>query len=104
MQDHHAAESNPGVDRRKSRTRWLAAVMWATFGVGLLVQTVSPGLTIKHNKLIVPGAFSEGKEIRPAEIIARERRMQLLSAILTVAGALGLAVCYGPALLRRHES
>ncbi|MGO9057673.1 MAG: hypothetical protein ACLQU2_09865 [Candidatus Binataceae bacterium] len=104
MRDNSVVESFPGEDQRKCRARWLAVLIWAIFGVGLLVQAFSPGLRIEHNKFVAPGTISKGQEIHPDEIIARERTVQLLSATLTLGGALGLAVCYGPALFRRRES
>jgi len=93
-----------GEDKRKGRRRWLAVLMWAIFGAGLLVQAFSPGLKIEHNKIVAPAAIAQSREINPGELIARERRVQLLSAILTIIGAVGLAVCYGPILLPRRES
>lgn len=100
---------NPAVvlareDKRKERTRWLAVLMWAIFGAGLLVQAFSPGLRIEHNKIVAPAAIAQNREIHPDELIARERRVQLVSVILTVTDAVGLAVCYGPMLLSRRES
>jgi hypothetical protein len=104
MREGSVAQSVSGEHQYKGRTRWLAILMWAIFGMGLLVQALSPGLKIEHGKLVAPPEISQAKEIHPAEIIARERRVQLLSATLTLVGALGLAVCYGPALFRRRES
>jgi len=91
-------------DKRKGRTRWLAILMWAIFVAGLLVQAFSPGLRIEHHKIVVPAAIAQSREIHPDELIARERRVQTLSVILTVTGAVGLAVCYAPILLPRRES
>src|SRR5713101_78014 len=104
MRDASVAHLSAGVDQPRWPTRWLAVLAWSIFGIGLLVQAFSSGVRIEHGKFVAPAAISQGREIHPGEIIARERRVQLLSATLTVVGALGLAVCYGPALLRRRES
>jgi hypothetical protein len=91
-------------NRRKGRTQWLAVLMWSIFGAGLLVQAFSPGLRIEHHKIVAPAAIAQSREIHPDELIARERWVQTLSIILTVTGAVGLVVCYGPILLPRRES
>ncbi len=95
------SETNPP----KSRPRWLAPALWVIFGAGLLVQGLSPRLKIERNAFVMPPGLllSQGKEIRPDEIIARERRMQLLSGALTVGGAIGLVFCYRQALFRRRS-
>lgn len=89
--------------RCQPRARLVAVLMWTVFGAGLLTQGFSPGLRIEHNKFVAPLTISQGQEIHPDEIVARERMVQTLSATLTLAGALGLAFCYGPAFLRRRE-
>ncbi len=77
------------------RRRWIAVLLWAIFGAGLLVQAFAPRLKIRNGAFVMPTSrISEGKDIRPDEIVTRERRMQLLSGILTVGGALGLALFY----------
>jgi hypothetical protein len=77
------------------RQRWLAVLWWAIFGFGLLVQAFAPRLKIENNRFVIPAKLvAMGKSIRPIEIVARERRMQLLSAIFTLSGALGLAFHY----------
>jgi hypothetical protein len=79
----------------RPRHVWLAVLLWAIFGAGLLVQAFAPHLTIKNKAFVLPPSLiSEGKGIRPAEIVARARRMQLLSGVLTLGGAVGLALCY----------
>jgi hypothetical protein len=103
MRDNSVVESLRGEEQRTCRTRWPAVLVWAIFGVGLLVQAFSPGLRIEHNKFVAPVTISQGQEIHPDKLIARERTVQLLSATLTLGGALGLAFCYGPALFRRRE-
>jgi hypothetical protein len=83
----------------RRRHLWLAVLLWAMFGAGLLVQGFAPRLKIKNNAFVIPPSLmSEGKDIRPAEIIALARRMQLLSSVLTFGGAFGLALSYGKVL------
>jgi|SRR5215469_11475204 len=68
---------------------------WVVLALGVLCQAFGPHLKIKNNKFVLPTsllAFSQ--DIRPAEIVARERRLQIVSGILTLAGTLGLALCY----------
>ncbi len=97
-------QRNPKTNPPKPRPRWLAPALWVIFGVGLLVQGLSPRLKIERNAFVIPPALSsQGKEIRPDEIIARERRMQLLSGALTVGSAIGLVFCYRQALFRRRS-
>ena len=79
--------------------RWRGTFFWALFLVGLLLQAFGPHLKIKDNRFVFPPSLvSAGTEIRPAEIVARERRIQLLSGVLTFGGAFGLALYYGKVL------
>ncbi len=43
---------------------------------------------------ISPALVSEGQVVQPAELIKKDRRLQLLSGLLTGGGALGLAFHY----------
>jgi hypothetical protein len=77
------------------RRKLVGALLWAIFGAGLFVQALAPRLRISNRAFIIPPSLtSEGQEVNPAEIIEKERRMQLLSAGLTASGALGLALYY----------
>jgi hypothetical protein len=85
--------------------RWRGAFFWALFGAGLLLQAFGPHLKIKDNRFILPPSLvSSGKQIRPDAIVARERTMQSLSAVFTVGGALGLALCYRKPLFGRRSA
>lgn len=76
--------------------RWRGVLFLALFLVGLVLQAVGPHPKIKDNRFVLPPSLlSAGKQVSPTEIIARERRMQWLSGLLTLGGALGLALCYG---------
>jgi hypothetical protein len=86
--------------KRNRRLRSLVLLSWLAFAAGLLVQAFSPRLTIE-NRAFVISLPADGAGIRPAEIIASERRKQAASAILTLGGALGLAYGYGGTLFRR---
>jgi hypothetical protein len=80
----------------------LARLCWLVFAVGLLVQLLSPHLKISNGAFVIPQKLTAGRNvIRPDEIIARQRRMQLLSLLLTVSGALGLAFLYRDILIGR---
>ena len=77
------------------RRRWQALLCWLVFAAGLLVQLLAPHLKISNRAFVIPWELTaEGNNIRPDEFVARERRMQLISAVLTVSGALGLAFLY----------
>ena len=85
--------------------RWRSHLFWALFAIGLLLQAFGPHLKIKNNKFVLPPSLVlSGKQIRPDAIVARERIMQSLSAVLTVGGALGLAFCYRKALFGRRSA
>jgi hypothetical protein len=74
--------------------RWLAVLLWATFGLGLLIQGFAPRLRIERRAFVVPASLlSAGKDVRPADIVARQRNMQSLSGLLTIIAAIGLC-CY----------
>ena len=85
------------------RRGWLALFFWAMFGAGVLVQFFAPRLKIERNAFVIPSSMvSAGKRFDPAEIVGRERRMQVISAVLTLGGALGLAVQYRHSFIRRQ--
>ncbi len=95
------AESPAERTNAKRGRRWIAMLLWAIFGAGVLLQAVAPRLKIEHNAFVMPPELlSQGKAIAPAEIVARVRKMQLLSAVLALGGALGLASFYRRALFR----
>jgi hypothetical protein len=83
----------------------LGVLFWVIFASGLLVQVLAPRLKIENNAFAVPSSLvSQGAEIRIAEIIGKQRRMQWLSVALTVTGALGLAFYYRRRLLAQARS
>jgi hypothetical protein len=84
---------------------WRSVFFWSLFAIGLLLQAFGPHLKIKNNKFVMPPSLVlSGKQIRPDAIVARERIMQSLSAVLTVGGGLGLAFCYRKALFGRRSA
>ncbi len=83
------------------RKKWQRLLCWLVFGAGLLVQLLAPRLEISDGAFVIPTTLTAGeKNIRPIEIVRTERRMQLISGILTLSGALGLAFSYRDVLLR----
>jgi hypothetical protein len=87
--------------RANRRRRTLAILCWLLFAAGLLVQLVSPRLKISNRAFVIPPQMAAGKNaIRLDEIIGGQRRMQVLSALLTLSGALGLAFVYRDILIR----
>ena len=88
------------VHGNRSR-RSLALLCWLVFAAGLLVQFFSPHLKVSNGAFVIPPKMAAGKNaIRLDEIVARQRRMQLLSVLLTVSGAVGLAFVYRDILIR----
>ena len=91
------------------RWRSLALLCWLVFAAGLLVHLLSPHLKISNGAFVIPPKMAAGRNtIRPDEIVARQRRMQFVSLLLTGSGALGLAFLYrdiliGAASRRRSE-
>jgi hypothetical protein len=82
------------------RRRSLALLCWLVFAAGLLLQLLSPHLKISNAAFVIPPEMAAGRNaIRLDEIVARQRRMQLLSVLLTVSGALGLAFLYRDILI-----
>lgn len=68
--------------------RSLALICWLLFAAGLLVQLLSPHLKISNGAFVIPPGMAAGRNaIRLDQIVARQRRMQLLSVLLTVSGA-----------------
>jgi hypothetical protein len=91
-------------DRSPNRNRpspLVPLVIWAVFFSGLLLQLFSPHLRISHDSFVIPqDEVSQGSVIDPRALIAKERTIQLCSALLTLAGAIGLALYYRRTLLK----
>jgi hypothetical protein len=84
--------------------RWRGAFFWALFLLGVLCQLFSPHLKIKGNGFVLPSSLASGANVRPDELVARERRVQFLSGFLTLGGAIGLALCYREVLFGRRSA
>jgi hypothetical protein len=84
---------------------WRSVFLGALFVSGLLLQLVGPHLKITNNRFVLPPSLvSAGKDIHPDAIVARERTKQVLSGLLTLGGATGLALCHRKALFGRQSS
>jgi hypothetical protein len=100
-----AKQSRPVPNRLMSvrgnhRRRSLALLCWLVFAAGLLVQVLSPHLKVSNGAFVIPPKMAAGRNaIRLDEIVARQRRMQFVSVLLTVSGALGLAFLYRDILI-----
>ena len=82
------------------RRRSLALLCWLVFAAGLFVQLLSPHLKVSNGAFFIPPEMAAGTNaIRLDEIIGGQRRMQLISLLLTVSGALGLAFLYRDILI-----
>lgn len=85
----------PVKNKRNARRVWLGLLLWTGLALGLFVQVFGPRLKVQNNKFVFPPSFLSGTaEVRPDEMVARERRIQLLSGVLTLGSALGLAFHY----------
>jgi hypothetical protein len=92
------------VKSNRNRRAWWAVLLWVALAAGLLVQAFAPQLKIQNNKFIIPSALLSGaNEVRPDEIITRERRMQALSGILTLGSALCLGFYYRRVLFPKSK-
>jgi len=95
----------PAKNERTRRRVWWGLLLWLGLVAGLLVQVFAPHLKIQNNKFVIPSSLlSEGEEVHPDEIVARERRMQVLSGILTLSSALGLGFYYRHGLFPKSTS
>ena len=75
-------------------------LIWAIFLSGLLLQFFSPHLRIDHDAFLMPpDSTGHGLPIDPQALVRRERMIQLLSAFLSVTGAVCLALYYRRTLL-----
>jgi len=91
------------MDEAKQQHMGLVALFWVLFCAGLLVQVFAPRLKVEHNAFVMSAPVAaQTKEIHPMELVARARRMQLLSGLLTLGGAVGLAIQYREALFGRR--
>ena len=88
--------------RSSRRGQSQALLCWLMFAAGLLIQLLGPHLKISNRAFVIPPKLTAGKnDIRLVEIIARQRQMQVISALLTLSGAVGLAVLYREILTGR---
>jgi hypothetical protein len=80
------------VNRRR---RSLALLCWLVFAAGAAYSTAFPAPQDLNWAFVIPPQMAAGRNaIRLDEIVARQRRMQFVSILLTVSGAFGLAFLY----------
>jgi hypothetical protein len=93
------------ANKKRNRRVWLGLLLWAAFAAGLLIQAFAPHLKVQNNKFVLPPSLLAGQaEVRPDEIVARERRIQALSGILTLGSAIGLGFYYRHVLVGLRSS
>jgi hypothetical protein len=85
---------------RNKRALLIRALIWAVFLSGLLLEVFSSHLKIAHDSFVIPAnMIPQGSTIDPRALVMRERTIQLCSAALVLAGAIGLAIYYRVVLL-----
>lgn len=95
----------PVKNKRTARRVWLGLLLWTGLAAGPLVQAFGPHLKIQNNQFVIPPSLLSGeKEVRPDEIVARERKMQALSGLLTLGSGLGLGFYYRQTLFQKATS
>jgi hypothetical protein len=83
------------LQRKRKANRVWGGLLWAVFAAGILVQLLAPNLKVQNGKFVLPPDLFTGKAVvQPDQIVARERKVQALSGLLTVCGAVGLAFYY----------
>ena len=85
----------------RGRSRFIAAILWTVFLIGIVLQYSTPGLKVENRAFVMPASsIAAGAEVRPDLIVQRERRMQWASGLCTLGGALALAFWYRRSLAR----
>jgi hypothetical protein len=89
-------------ERTKPARRWPVFLFWMLFAAGLAVHLLAPNLERKDNAFVIPLMHESGQStLSPDLIVAKERRMQLIAALLAASGALGLGFCHRAVLFQR---
>ena len=95
----------PVKNKRNARRVWLGLLLWTGLVAGLFVQVFGPHLKVQNSKFVFPPSVLSGiNEVRPDQMVARERRIQLLSGVLTLGSALGLAFHYRRVFVGQRSS
>lgn len=82
--------------------KWRVLFCWLLFVAGVGVHFAAPNLDRQDKAFVIPLApRALGESFQPERIVAKERRLQLLSAVLAASGALGLGWIYRKVLFRR---
>jgi len=96
---HHNINNN-----KRNRRIWGAPLFWVVFCAGLIVQAFAPRLKIVNRAFVIPPDItSRSTSVNPAALVEKERMLQSLSAILTMAGAVGLGFYYRRSLVGRRS-
>jgi len=91
MQSDHCSRSH----------NWRVLFCWLLFVAGVGVHFAAPNLDRQDKAFVIPLApRALGETVQPERLVAKERRLQLLSAVLAASGALGLGWIYRKVLFR----
>ncbi len=92
------------INNKRNRRIWGAPLFWVVFCAGLIVQAFAPRLKIANSAFVIPpDVTSRATSVNPAALVEKERILQSLSAILTMAGAVGLGLYYRRSLVGRRS-
>jgi len=101
---HHPKSATPTREAaiRLNKSAFLVPLaIWTIFLIGLLLQLFSPHLQIAHDSFVIPqDLVHSGTPLDPHALVQKERIIQSFSALLVLAGAVGLALYYRRTLLK----
>lgn len=82
-----------GAVRCRNATSILKGSLWLVLAAGFLLQGFAPHVPIEGGSFKLP-ELAGSASVDPIGLVSRERQMHVLSLLLTVIGALGLAYSY----------
>jgi hypothetical protein len=82
-----------GAVRRRNATTIFKGSLWLVLAAGFLLQGFAPHVPIEGGSFKLP-ELAESSSVDPIGLVSHERQMHVLSLLLTVIGALGLAYYY----------
>lgn len=89
-----------------TRSAWarLDAVLWACLAAALLLQGFAPNLKVERNSFVISASANSRVPVSPRDLVERERKMKLISAVLAVVATAGLLVRHRKLLTNSPDS